>query len=68
MITLPRHINRYEFIAVAALRAQQLLAGSTPRLAGDHSATAMAVMEVADGCVKRSSSTANEPVQCVWQL
>lgn len=68
MITLPRHVNRYEFIAVAALRAQQLLAGSTPRLAGDHSATAMALMEVADGCVRRSSPTANQPVQCSWQL
>jgi DNA-directed RNA polymerase subunit K/omega len=68
MITLPRHVNRYEFIAVAALRAQQLLAGSTPRLAGDHSATAMAQMEVADGRVTRSSPTANDPAQCIWQL
>ena len=68
MITLPRHVNRYEFIAVAALRAQQLLAGSIPRLAGEHSATAMAQMEVADGCIRRSSPTANEPVQCTWQL
>jgi len=54
MITRPPHLNAYEFAVVAALRAQQLMAGCTPRLAGEHSATTMAQMEVAEGCVARS--------------
>jgi len=52
MITRPMHLNAYEFVVVASLRAQQLLAGSTPRLAGDHSPATMAQMEVANGLVK----------------
>jgi DNA-directed RNA polymerase subunit K/omega len=54
MISRPRHLNAYEFAVVAALRAQQLMAGCTPRLCGEHSATTMAQMEVAEGCVARS--------------
>jgi DNA-directed RNA polymerase subunit K/omega len=54
MIARPAHLNPYEFAVVAALRAQQLLAGCTPRLGGEHSATTMAQMEVAEGCVVRS--------------
>ena len=53
MITRPPHLNAYEFAVVAALRAQQLIAGCTPRLLGEHSATTMAQMEVAGGCVAR---------------
>ena len=53
MISRPPHLNAYEFAVVAALRAQQLLAGCTPRLGGEHSATTMAQMEVAEGCVSR---------------
>jgi DNA-directed RNA polymerase subunit K/omega len=68
MITRPRQVNAYEFVVIAALRAQQLLAGSTPRLPGDHSAPAMAQMEVAEGCVKRSEEPAADPPQCNWQL
>lgn len=68
MIVRPRHINPYEFVVVAALRAQQLLAGSTARLPGDHSAAAMAQMEVAEGCVTRSQPGNAEPPQCTWQL
>ena len=36
MISRPRHLNAYEFAVVAALRAQQLMAGCTPRLSGEH--------------------------------
>ena len=53
MISRPPHLNAFEFAVVAALRAQQLLAGCTPRLCGEHSATTMAQMEVAEGCVAR---------------
>lgn len=68
MVTRPAHLNAYEFAVVCSLRAQQLLAGCTPRLAGDHSATAMAQMEVAAGCVERAGGdTALEPRQYGWQ-
>ena len=49
----PADVNAFEFVVIAALRAQQLLAGCTPRLPGEHSATTMAQMEVADGQVAR---------------
>jgi len=54
MISRPPHLNAYEFAVVAALRAQQLMAGCTPRLCGEHGATTMAQMEVAAGCIARS--------------
>jgi len=55
VITRPVHLNAYEFVVVASLRAQQLLAGCTPRLTGDHSPAMMAQMEVAGGLVKNVS-------------
>jgi hypothetical protein len=54
----PVHLNAYEFVVLSSLRAQQLMAGCLPRLTGDHRATIMAQMEVADGCVSRD----NEPL------
>lgn len=56
MVNRPAHVNAYEFITVCALRAQQLLAGCTPRIAGDHRATVMAQMEVAAGKVTRADT------------
>ena len=53
MVTRPVNFKAYEFSVTCALRAQQLLAGCTPRLAGTHSASTMAQMEVAAGCVER---------------
>lgn len=58
MVSRPVHWNAYEFVAVAALRAQQLLAGCTPRLDGEHRATTMAQMEVAAGRVTRVAAVA----------
>ena len=69
MVIRPVDRNPFEFVVVAALRAQQLLAGSVPRLEGPHSAATMAQMEVAGGRVARSGDEA--PVtarQCIWQL
>jgi len=69
MVIRPVDRNPFEFVVVAALRAQQLLAGSVPRLDGPHSAATMAQMEVADGRVARSHDEA--PIsarQCGWQL
>jgi DNA-directed RNA polymerase subunit K/omega len=69
MVIRPLHLNRYEFVVLSALRAQQLLAGCTPRVAGDHSAATMAQMEVADGRVTRANGELPpEPMQCRWQL
>jgi DNA-directed RNA polymerase subunit K/omega len=69
MVIRPVHLNAYEFVAVAALRAQQLLQGSTPRLDGAHSPATMAQMEVAAGCVSRTGSDVPKtPRQCGWQL
>ena len=67
MTIRPAHVNAYEFVVVSSLRAQQLLAGCTARLPGAHSATTMAQMEVAAGCVKRAATAEAGPVQCVWQ-
>jgi hypothetical protein len=68
MVTRPAGVNAYEFIAVSALRAQQLLAGCTPRLPGEHTAMVMAQMEVAAGCVARADAASEAPRQCRWQL
>jgi DNA-directed RNA polymerase subunit K/omega len=54
MVNRPVQMNAYEFVVLAALRAQQLLAGCVPRLDGDHSAATMAQMEVAGGHVTRA--------------
>ena len=67
MVSRPAHVNAYEFIAVCALRAQQLLSGCTPRMSGDHAATVMAQMEVVAGQVTRADATSDAPKQCVWQ-
>jgi DNA-directed RNA polymerase subunit K/omega len=53
MIARPAAVNAFEFAVVASLRAHQLMSGCVPRLAGDHTATTMAQMEVADGRVAR---------------
>jgi DNA-directed RNA polymerase subunit K/omega len=57
IVIRPKHINAYEFVVVASLRAKQLLAGCTPRLDGDHSPATMAQMEVAAGSVGRADAT-----------
>jgi hypothetical protein len=45
-----------------------LLRGCTPRLAGEHSATTMAQMEVAEGCVARTGDdVVATPTPCGWQ-
>jgi len=69
MVSRPVKYNAYEFIAVAALRAKQLLAGCTPRLEGDHSVATMAQMEVAAGRVSRADVSEPLPArQSLWQL
>ena len=67
MVARPVHLNAYEFVAVAALRAKQLLAGCTPRLAGDHNAATMSQMEGAAGQVTRIPASESGPRQAAWQ-
>ena len=69
MVIRPSGVNPFEFVVIAALRAQQLLAGCVPRLDGDHQAAIMAQMEVAGGRVARKSDAAAATArQCRWQL
>jgi DNA-directed RNA polymerase subunit K/omega len=68
LVTRPQSANAYEFIVISALRAQQLLAGCTPRLSGEHTPMVMAQMEVAAGQVARAGSADDAPRQCSWQL
>ena len=67
MVNRPATVNAYEFIAVCALRAQQLQAGCTPRMPGDHAVTVMAQMEVVAGQVMRADADSDAPKQCFWQ-
>ena len=65
----PTDISPFEFVVVSALRAQQLLAGSVPRVAGEHNAPTKAQMEVAQGHVTRANGESPAPApQCLWQL
>ena len=61
MVNRPVNFKAYEFSVVCALRAQQLLAGCTPRLPGEHSASTMAQMEVAAGCVEHTADVVVKP-------
>ena len=67
MVSRPAQLNAYEFVAVCALRAQQLLSGCTPRSPGHHAATVMAQMEVVAGQVARADAGSDAPKQCFWQ-
>jgi DNA-directed RNA polymerase subunit K/omega len=62
MVNRPSHINAYEFAVLSSLRAQQLIAGCVPRVAGTHTAPTMAQMEVAAGYVTRRVEEVVPPV------
>ena len=69
MVNRPVDVNPFEFVVIAALRAQQLLGGCVPRVDGPHGAATMAQMEVAGGRVVRSEDEALVTArQCGWQL
>ena len=68
MVMPPAGFNLFEFVVLSSLRAQQLLAGCTPRLPGEHTPMVMAQMEVAGGHVSRADVLDIEaPKQCGWQ-
>jgi DNA-directed RNA polymerase omega subunit len=45
--------NAFELVVLATKRAQQLIRGCTPKMAGNHKATVMAQMEIAGGKIAR---------------
>jgi DNA-directed RNA polymerase subunit K/omega len=57
--------NAFEFVAVAALRTQQLQRGCVQRVPGNHKFTTLAQMEIVAGKVARTLAVAdvavNEP-------
>lgn len=53
MVARPPSFNAYEFVVVASLRAHQLMSGCVPQIEGDHKATTMAQIEVANGRITR---------------
>jgi DNA-directed RNA polymerase subunit K/omega len=52
-VSRPHNVNAFEFVILAALRAQQLMKGCVPLLSGEHKATTMAQMEVLAGKIGR---------------
>lgn len=51
MIRPPYPMGSFHFVAVAALRAAQLMRGCRPRVDGDHTTAVLAQREVAEGKV-----------------
>ena len=53
--------NSFEFVMIAALRAQQLQRGCLPRVGGNHKRTTIAQMEIVAGKVARVPVELNVP-------
>jgi DNA-directed RNA polymerase subunit K/omega len=53
MIERPDHMSAFEFVVVCAMRTEQLIKGSTPRVPAAHRHTTTAREEVATGLVVR---------------
>jgi DNA-directed RNA polymerase subunit K/omega len=58
MINRSATSNAFEFVAVAALRAQQLQRGCIARVPGNHKNTTLAQMEIVAGKVARVPAVA----------
>jgi DNA-directed RNA polymerase omega subunit len=54
--------NSFEFVVIAALRAQQLQRGCVQRVAGTHKPTTIAQMEIVAGKVTRLEPPADAAV------
>jgi DNA-directed RNA polymerase subunit K/omega len=53
-------MGTFEFVAVAALRAEQLARGCRPKVDGDHTKAVFAQLEVAEGKVTRAANATTE--------
>ena len=62
MIRPPLEMGKFEFVAIAALRAAQLTRGCRPRVDGDHTTAVLAQREVAEGKVNATNGKAELPV------
>jgi DNA-directed RNA polymerase subunit K/omega len=51
MIRRPDGMGTFEFVAIASLRAAQLMAGCVPRVAEKHTTAVTAQLEVSEGKV-----------------
>ena len=58
MADRPQVSSKFEFVIVAGARARQLLAGSTPRVAGPEKPARLAQKEVREGLVRKIDSAA----------
>ena len=57
----PVHLDAYEFVVVASLRAHQLMGGCLPRVDGVHKKTTLAQMEVSMGKVAKEIAPPEKP-------
>lgn len=62
MVKRPVDFGKFEFSVLSGLRAAQLSRGCSPRLAGPHSVSVMAQMEVAERKVCRTLPSSAEPI------
>jgi DNA-directed RNA polymerase subunit K/omega len=56
MIQRPPNVGRFQFVVLAARRAEQLLRGCQPKTEGTHKATVAAQLEVSQGTVVQVSA------------
>ena len=62
MIRPPLEMGKFQFVAIAALRAAQLTRGCRPRVDGHHTTAVLAQREVAEGKVSATNGKAELPV------
>ena len=62
MVQRPSDMGKFQFVVLASLRAVQLTRGCTPRVAGIHTRTTMAQLEVAQGKVLEDLTPVSLPV------
>jgi len=60
VIERPDHMSAFEFVVVCAMRTEQLIKGSTPRVPAAHRHTTTAREEVATGLVVREPAPPND--------
>lgn len=61
MIRRPDGMGSFEFVALASLRAAQLMRGCTPRVAELHTTAITALLEVAEGKVSAVAEAIDVP-------
>ena len=67
MFRIPENVdNKYRFVMIAALRAEQLQCGAVPRVDSESlKTTIIALQEVAEGLVDAWDGTQPEPVEAL---